>query len=48
MLTRGGLALLGVANAIRISSGFLLAAGFTAASRCGLLRLEKARVIYMC
>lgn len=29
--------LLGVANAMRISSGFLLAAGITAAARYGLL-----------
>lgn len=33
MLTRGGLALLGIANAVHFSSGFLLTSGLAVAGR---------------
>lgn len=41
MLTRGGLALLGMANAVRVTSGFFLAAGLSVASRCVLILSAK-------
>lgn len=44
MMTRGSLVVLGVVSAMRVSSGFLLAAGLTVTSRCERsLRKEKSK-----